>query len=153
MLWSKCSLFSCSVTVRFTKLLTNCFRSSFEIPEVRYELRNLRSCQSNRELWNEVVNFTLNFMWKLRSLLWQRFLPFSVVTVVGLVHLEQIVTNESLTGLGIAFPWTEMRFNCCNCKSNKFKSYVDQQCCCSFRNVFFRPLISPSGYKPPPPRL
>ena len=29
-----------SLTVRFTKLLTNCFRSSFEIPEVRYELSN-----------------------------------------------------------------------------------------------------------------
>ena len=26
------------LTVRFTKLLTNCLRSSFEIPEVRYEL-------------------------------------------------------------------------------------------------------------------
>ena len=60
MLWSNCSLLSCSVTVGFTKLLTNCFRSSFEIP-------------------------------------------------------------------------------------------VDQQCCCSFRNVFFRPLISPSAYNPPPP--
>ena len=29
-----------NVTVRFTKLLTNGFRSSFEIPEVRYELGN-----------------------------------------------------------------------------------------------------------------
>ena len=28
------------VTVRFTKLLTNGFRSSFEILAVRYELRN-----------------------------------------------------------------------------------------------------------------
>ena len=40
------------------QLLTNGFRSSCEISEVRYKLGNLHSCQSNHELGSEVVNFT-----------------------------------------------------------------------------------------------
>ena len=52
----------------FTKLLTNGFRSSFEIPEVRYELGNsLRNCQSNRELGNVVVNFITKFRWEVKK--------------------------------------------------------------------------------------
>ena len=43
-----------NLTVSLTKFLTNGFRSSFEIPEVRYELQwQLRSCQSSRELRKE----------------------------------------------------------------------------------------------------
>ena len=44
---------------------------------------SLRSCQSNRKLWNEVVNFTLNFMWKLRNSLWKKFAPFSALSWFG----------------------------------------------------------------------
>ena len=36
-------------------------------------------------------------------------------------------------------------------KSNKFKSYVDQQCCCSVRNVFFVRLWTHPDISPPPP--
>ena len=57
-------------TVRFPKLLTNNFRSSFEIPEVRYEHGNsimYLPNESNCELGNEVVNFTQNFIGKLTS--------------------------------------------------------------------------------------
>ena len=39
-------LISCLFTVRFTKLLTNGLRSSFEIPEVRYELQALQVTQA-----------------------------------------------------------------------------------------------------------
>ena len=39
-------LISCLFTVRFTKLLTNDLRSSFEIPEVRYELQVLQVTQA-----------------------------------------------------------------------------------------------------------
>ena len=64
----------------FTKLLTNGFRSSFEFPEVRYELGNsLRNCQSNRELGNVVVNFTPNFVGKLRSSFPEKFAPYGVI--------------------------------------------------------------------------
>ena len=67
-------------TVHFTKLLTNSSQSSFEIPEVRYTLSNfITSCQSNRELQNKVVNFTLNFIGKLQSSLQVKFAPFGVV--------------------------------------------------------------------------
>ena len=40
---------------------------------------SLRSCQLNCELRNKVVNFTLNFVGKLRSSLQAKFIPFSVV--------------------------------------------------------------------------
>ena len=58
-------------TVRFTKLLTNCFRSSFEIPKVRYELSNFitklsiksrtlkRSCKFHAELHVKVAKFVV----------------------------------------------------------------------------------------------
>ena len=58
------------LTVRFTKLLTNGFRSSFEYS---------RSWQSNSELGNEVVNFTPNFVGKLPSSLREKFAPFGEI--------------------------------------------------------------------------
>ena len=66
-------------TVRFIKLLTNGFRSSFEIPEVRYKLGHFITY---RELRKEVVNFTPNFVGKLRSSLPVKFSPFGVVGLV-----------------------------------------------------------------------
>ena len=53
---------SIPLTVCFRKLLTNDFRSSFEIPEFATNLAiSLRSCQSNGELGNEVVKFDVKF--------------------------------------------------------------------------------------------
>ena len=70
-------------TVHFTKLLTNGFRSSFEIPKFATNLVNsLRSSQSNRELRNEVVNSTPNFVGKLQSSSRAKFAPFGVVGLV-----------------------------------------------------------------------
>ena len=84
-------------TVRFTKLLTNCFRSSFEIPKFATKLAiSLRSCQSNRELQNEVVNFSPNFVGKLRSSSRAKFAPFGVV---GLVIKLQMNLNKVKTFL------------------------------------------------------
>ena len=44
---------------------------------------SLHSCQSNRELRNEVVNFTPDFIGKLRSLSQVKFTSFSVVGLVN----------------------------------------------------------------------
>ena len=72
-----------SFTVRFTKLLTNGFGSSFEIPEFATSLAiSLCSYQSNRELRNEVVNFKPNFVGKLRSSSRAKFASFGVVRLV-----------------------------------------------------------------------
>ena len=74
-----------SFTVRFTKLLTNGFGSSFEIPESSlrtWQSHYNGSCQSNRELRNEVVNFTPNFVGKLRSSSLAKFASFGVVRLV-----------------------------------------------------------------------
>ena len=49
--------------MHFTKLLTNDFRSSFEIPKVHYELGNFKlwtskwSCEFHVEFWREVAKF------------------------------------------------------------------------------------------------
>ena len=63
------SLFSLrNQSVRFTKLLTNSFEVHLKFSKFTANLAiSLRSCQSNRELGNEVVNFTLNFVGKVTS--------------------------------------------------------------------------------------
>ena len=53
------------VRLKFPKFTTNLATS-------------LRSCQSNRKLGNEVVNFMPNFAGKLRGSLQEKFTPFSV---------------------------------------------------------------------------
>ena len=63
------------IIVRFTKLFTKRF------PKFVWNSGSsisLRSCQSNRELGNEIMNFTPNFVGKLRSLLQKKFAPFGV---------------------------------------------------------------------------
>ena len=48
----------CRASVRFTKLLTNGFRSSFEFPEVCYDLAiSLRSCEFHAGFRWEVAKF------------------------------------------------------------------------------------------------
>ena len=79
----------------FTKHLTNGFRSSFEILEVRYEIGNKSSC----ELGNEVVHFTPNFVGKLRSSSREKFAPFGVNVLerCGYVDCELLVLKRCAT--------------------------------------------------------
>ena len=58
----------CEVLLKFPKFATNLAISS-----------SFRSCQSNRELGNEVVNFTPNFVGKLTSSLREKFAPFGEI--------------------------------------------------------------------------
>ena len=48
---------------------------------------SLRSCQSNCELGNEVVNFTTNFVGKLRGLSREKFAPFGVFLEVVVMSI------------------------------------------------------------------
>ena len=67
----------------FTKLLTAVSKVRLEFPKFATNLAiSLRSCQSNRELGNEVVNFTPNFARKLRS---SSRANFASLGVAGLV--------------------------------------------------------------------
>ena len=60
--WQKVS----QVCLKFLKFATNLAIS-------------FRSCQSNRELKNEVANFTPNFVGKWTSSLWEKFPPFGEI--------------------------------------------------------------------------
>ena len=88
-------------TVRFRILLTNGFRSSFQIPKVRHKLGNFITQLSIRSgNLNQVVNFAPNFGGKLPSSLRGKFTLFGQ-TAVGLVI---IIEMNPFTVQGKAIP-------------------------------------------------
>ena len=81
------------IAVHFTTFWQIVFEVRLKFPKFAANLAfSLRNCQSNCELRNKVVNFTLNFVGKLRSLLWAKF---ALSGVVGLVYNYKWIFNQS----------------------------------------------------------
>ena len=79
-------------------LFYSVFHKTFDkrFPEFAMNLAiSLRICQSNRELQNEVVNFMLNFVGKLRIAIWCSWFD-NITTRMNLNKVKKIFLNQAM---------------------------------------------------------
>ena len=96
--------------MRFTKLLTNVSEVRLKFPKFATNLAiSLRSCQSNCELGNEVVNFSTNFVGKLRSSSRATSAPFGVN--VSEFYLKLWLRRLRITGFKMGYKTLKIKFS------------------------------------------